>query len=72
MNRNLEIGDVVISNDCSQHDLEAVALGFPKDEIPYTEHRIFLADQALKNYALSTVIEGKNLLTAEFLQAISL
>ena len=52
LNRELQIGDVVISNDCIQHDLDAEALGFPRGEIPYTEHKIFLADTNLKKYAL--------------------
>ena len=52
LNRELQIGDVVISNDCIQHDLDAEALGFPRGEIPYSEHKIFLADTNLKKYAL--------------------
>ena len=52
LNRELQIGDVVISNDCIQHDLDAEALGFPRGEIPYAEHKIFLADTNLKKYAL--------------------
>jgi len=67
LNHKLQIGDVVISNDCIQHDLDAEALGFPRGEIPYNEHKIFLADTNLKRYALSTVINGKKVLEGRIL-----
>lgn len=61
LNRELEIGDIVVSKDCIQHDIDAEALGFPRGEIPYTEHRIFMADPTLKSYALSTQIDDKSI-----------
>ncbi len=67
LSKKLNIGDVVISRDCIQHDLDAEALGFPRGEIPFTEHRIFLADQNLRNYALSTTIEGKKIMEGRIL-----
>ena len=36
---DLEIGDVILSQDTIQHDLDAHALGFPRGTIPYTELR---------------------------------
>jgi len=43
----LTIGDIVISTDCVQHDVDVTALGFQPGQIPYTEQWIWPADQAL-------------------------
>lgn len=48
----LEIGDIVISEDCVQHDVDATALGFAKGVIPFQETSIFAADPELKRLAL--------------------
>lgn len=37
----LNIGDIVISSTCVQHDMDATALGFSRGEIPYQENSIF-------------------------------
>lgn len=67
LNKELEIGDIVVSKDSIQHDLDAEALGFPRGEIPYTKHRIFTADPALKSYALLTKIDDKNIMEGRIL-----
>ncbi len=57
----LNIGDVVISNECQQHDIDASPLGFPKGEIPFHQRSIFLADPTLIKIALAAskeVISG--------------
>ncbi|MFC4737575.1 5'-methylthioadenosine/adenosylhomocysteine nucleosidase [Bacillus daqingensis] len=36
-NPDYEIGDVVISTSCQQHDIEAEALGFPRGTIPMSD-----------------------------------
>lgn len=43
----LNIGDIVISSTCVQHDVDATALGFSRGEIPYQENSVFQADHAL-------------------------
>ncbi|MNO66936.1 5'-methylthioadenosine/S-adenosylhomocysteine nucleosidase [compost metagenome] len=43
----LNIGDIVISSSCVQHDMDATALGFSRGEIPYQENSVFQADTAL-------------------------
>lgn len=48
---SLEVGDLVVSEDCVQHDMEASALGFPKGMIPYQETSVFKADERLKELA---------------------
>ena len=43
----LEIGDLVISSECMQHDVDVTALGFPKGILPYQEKSIYKADSYL-------------------------
>lgn len=44
---SLNIGDIVISRDCLQHDIDASALGFKKGEIPFAQASVFEADHTL-------------------------
>ncbi|MCF6094900.1 5'-methylthioadenosine/adenosylhomocysteine nucleosidase [Microaerobacter geothermalis] len=58
----LEIGDVVISSECQQHDIDVTALGFAKGIIPFSEKSVFEADPVLMTKAMEAsrhVIEGK-------------
>lgn len=50
---DLEIGDIIISRDCIQHDLDLTPLGFERGQIAFTEHRIIKADTRLLEAALS-------------------
>ncbi|MEK3964086.1 5'-methylthioadenosine/adenosylhomocysteine nucleosidase [Paenibacillus sp. FSL H7-0323] len=47
----LNIGDIVISSTCVQHDMDATGLGFARGEIPYQETSVFQADPALVQLA---------------------
>jgi adenosylhomocysteine nucleosidase len=47
VNPSLEIGDIVISKDCMQHDMDATALGFQRGEIPFRAKSLFPADEML-------------------------
>jgi adenosylhomocysteine nucleosidase len=47
----LDIGDIVISTDCLQHDMDVSALGFPRGTIPYQETSVFTADLRLADLA---------------------
>lgn len=47
----LNIGDIVISSACIQHDMDATALGFIRGEIPYQENSIFHAEPVLVELA---------------------
>ena len=47
----LNIGDIVISTQCQQHDMDASAVGFKKGEIPFAEKSIFEADPRLISLA---------------------
>lgn len=44
---DLEIGDVVVSTECQQHDVDASALGIPTGTIPYHPRSVFPADEQL-------------------------
>lgn len=44
---SLEIGDIVISTDCQQHDIDASPLGFPRGTIPFADASVFPADARL-------------------------
>lgn len=48
----LTIGDIVISTECMQHDIDASALGFPRGTIPYEERSLFPADRTLVEAAV--------------------
>src|SRR5690554_3101228 len=47
----LDIGDIVISTDCMQHDIDVSALGFELGVIPYADTSIFIADPKLVDLA---------------------
>ncbi|MFD1776106.1 5'-methylthioadenosine/adenosylhomocysteine nucleosidase [Paenibacillus rhizophilus] len=44
---DLEVGDIVISSECLQHDMDVTALGFPRGVIPFQEASEFPADPEL-------------------------
>ncbi|MCK9905730.1 5'-methylthioadenosine/adenosylhomocysteine nucleosidase, partial [Frankia sp. Cpl3] len=48
----LAIGDIVVSTDCLQHDVDATALGFKPGQIPFTEKWVWEADSALIKLAV--------------------
>jgi adenosylhomocysteine nucleosidase len=54
---SLNIGDIVISTDCMQHDMDVTALGFPRGTIPYQETSIFLADTLLSSAAYKASVK---------------
>lgn len=62
LNPSLDIGDIVISDTCQYHDMDASALGFKKGEIPFSAVSTFKADPELVGLAIEVgqeVIEGK-------------
>ncbi|UCZ52306.1 5'-methylthioadenosine/adenosylhomocysteine nucleosidase [Bacillus shivajii] len=64
MNPSLEIGDVVISTSCQQHDIDASSLGFAKGTIPMSGGPSdFVADENLVGKAYESakeVLKEKN------------
>ncbi|TDF96547.1 5'-methylthioadenosine/adenosylhomocysteine nucleosidase [Paenibacillus piri] len=47
----LNVGDIVISSESMQHDMDVTALGFPRGTIPYEETSLFPADDKLRKLA---------------------
>lgn len=58
LNPAYEIGDVVVSRDCIQHDVDGRALGFSRGNLLYTDLKVFSADPALAAAALSATADG--------------
>jgi adenosylhomocysteine nucleosidase len=59
---DLNIGDIVVSSECMQHDMDVTALGFPRGVIPYEEKSIFPAHSSLRELAVAsakTLFEGR-------------
>lgn len=61
LNPAYDIGDVVVSRDCVQHDIDGRALGFPRGTLLYTEWKTFAADPVLMRLALSAHPDGHKL-----------
>ena len=57
LSADLRIGDVVVSRDCAHHDMDAMALGFERGRIPYTDLRFLAADENLCRLALSASLD---------------
>jgi adenosylhomocysteine nucleosidase len=54
---SLNIGDIVISTDCMQHDMDVTALGFARGMIPFQETSIFVADSVLSKVAFESSVK---------------
>lgn len=71
----LNIGDIVISSSCMQHDMDVTPLGFARGVIPYQELSDFpadasliqLAEEACKEQAENHYIVGKVLSGDQFI-----
>lgn len=50
----LEVGDLVVSVDCLQHDMDASPLGFARGVIPFQEQSVFAADPELVRLAVES------------------
>jgi len=63
LNPELEIGDIVISKDSIQHDVDSTALGFEKGQILFSNLKIFKAEEKLADlaYKISTKLGLKTI-----------
>ena len=59
----LDIGDLVISTDSMQHDMDVSALGFARGIIPFAEHSVFAADAELVRLARLAAEQEKSVQT---------
>ena len=64
---HLALGDVVVSRDCVQHDLDVTALGVPVGQVPRTEHRFLAADPRLVALAMATEVPGQRVVAGRIL-----
>ena len=51
----IDIGDIVVSTEAVQHDMDVTALGFARGEIPYSEKSVFPADEEMRARAVEAV-----------------
>lgn len=58
LNSQYNIGDIVISLDLMQHDMDATLLGCKHGEVPYSGYHIYSADKNLIDVAKSISVEG--------------
>ncbi|MBQ9263489.1 MAG: 5'-methylthioadenosine/adenosylhomocysteine nucleosidase [Clostridia bacterium] len=55
LDASIDIGDIVVSTDAVQHDMDATALGFARGEIPYSDVSVFPADEEMRKSAVEAV-----------------
>lgn len=51
LNADINIGDIVLSTDTLEHDMDAVAFGYPVGQIPRMDTLSFAADERLRKLA---------------------
>jgi adenosylhomocysteine nucleosidase len=51
LNKEINIGDIVLSTDVLHHDMDATGFGYPKGQIPQMEEFSFQADAELRSLA---------------------
>jgi len=56
-NPNIEVGDIVISNELIEHDFDCTAFGMKHGEIPRMDTSIFKADEKLIKIAEKSALE---------------
>lgn len=59
----LEIGDVVVAEDCVQHDVHVEFMGLPAGQIPFSDLRFFAASDVLVERAREVQLSGHTLRT---------
>ena len=76
LNKNINIGDIVLSTDVVQHDMDATGFGYRKGQIPQMPGDQFVCDQDVKNRIVSefsayaTEMEGAAIGQAAYLNEI--
>lgn len=58
LNDALDVGDIVISTDCMEHDVDVSAFGYPPGVIPRLSSSVFIADQGLIEKAYSSSVSS--------------
>ena len=55
LDADIDIGDIVVSTDAVQHDMDVTPLGYAKGEIPYSSQFVFPADEGMRKSAVQAV-----------------
>ncbi|MDO5456095.1 MAG: 5'-methylthioadenosine/adenosylhomocysteine nucleosidase [Eubacteriales bacterium] len=55
LDARIDIGDIVVSTEAVQHDMDATPLGFARGEIPYSDTSVFPADEAMRKRTVEAV-----------------
>jgi adenosylhomocysteine nucleosidase len=56
VNPALDIGDIVVADDCVQHDLVVDFLGLPRGQVPFTDLQFFSTAPELRRHAQELVL----------------
>lgn len=67
LNPELEIGDILVAEDCVQHDVVVEFLGLPRGQIPFTDHRFFDTSAALREHATTISFPDREIRTGRVL-----
>ena len=51
----IDIGDIVVSTEAVQHDMDVTVLGYARGEIPYSGKSVFPADEEMRARAIEAV-----------------
>lgn len=57
LNKDINIGDIVVSTDVVQHDMDAIGFGYRKGQIPQMPVFFFNADERLRKLAVKVCCE---------------
>lgn len=55
LDADIDIGDIVVSTDAVQHDMDVTPLGYARGEIPYSGQSVFPADEGMRKSAAEAV-----------------
>ena len=58
LNKNINIGDIVLSTDVLHHDMDAIGFGYKKGQIPQMDAFSFHSDDALRALAVKACKEA--------------
>jgi len=61
LHEGLQIGDVIIAEDCVQHDVHVEFLGLPRGQLPFSDLRFFSSANRLVERALEVDVPGSTL-----------
>ncbi len=67
LNKDLDIGDVIVGQDTVHHDFDAQPLGFKRGQISYTDYRFFEAEKALVALAAKAPLENHKIAVGRIL-----